>query len=436
MGTLSGVCDMYDSWYVLVYSFLAASCGYQRILQAASRNHARACQDKRLLGDSWCRLLLYFVWCVVFVDRFGPSRCGGVRLCFLERMVRRQFVACHTFLRSELYITHRKYQKHQMYIACLDDNTYITATAKTNSFTIYIGKTKTVDHEIDENEKQIHIQCMAATRVKKTIKIAVGMGNSTSGHILIYTYADNTLVNAKYECGSFVGSLAFSQDGLMLVAGTSSNTTIYYNDYKEKIYLKANQYAQTTAVAFSPVGSMLATAGTHVISDGPTHKINIYNIESIESISSESEWEYENEVNSICFSPDALMLATGEGSYNKPGKTTIYDVENKSQICQWVHEGPVSSVCFSPDALMLVAGDYAGCIYIYTDEASETISRFQHTLKIEDASLPLPVSSVCFSPNGTIFAAVGDQLKKYEKVVDNTTFRYEKNMLSCITLRF
>ena len=351
-------------------------------------------------------------------------------------MVRRQFVACHTFLRSELYITHRKYQKHQMYIACLDDDTYITATAKTNSFTIYIGKTKPVDHEIDENEKQIHIQCVAATRVRETIKIAVGMGNSTSGHILIYTYADNTLVNAKYECGSFVGSLAFSQDGLMLVAGTSSNTTIYYNDYKEKIYLKANQYAQTTAVAFSPVGSMLATAGTHVISDGPTHKINIYNIESIESISSESEWEYENEVNSICFSPDALMLATGEGSYNKPGKTTIYDVENKSQICQWVHEGPVSSVCFSPDALMLVAGDYAGCIYIYTDEASETISRFQHTLKIEDASLPLPVSSVCFSPNGTIFAAVGDQLKKYEKVVDNTTFRYEKNMLSCITLRF
>ena len=93
-------------------------------------------------------------------------------------------------------------------------------------------------------------------------------------------------------------------------------------------------------------------------------------------------WIHNDEVLSVCFSPDGSMLATGDK------KTTIYDLKSKTKIHEWDHKDWVFSVGFSPDGSMLATGDYANKTTIY-DLKSKTNTRWDHNES---------VYSVCFLP--------------------------------------
>ena len=78
-----------------------------------------------------------------------------------------------------------------------------------------------------------------------------------------------------------------------------------------------------------------------MLATGSGRKTTIYDVNTEAQI---HQWDHKGTVNSVCFSPDGSMLATGDDAC----KTSIYDVTNESQIYQWDHHGAVFSVCFSP----------------------------------------------------------------------------------------
>ena len=93
------------------------------------------------------------------------------------------------------------------------------------------------------------------------------------------------------------------------------------------------------------------------------------------------------------------MLATSEGSYDEPGKTTIYDLKSKTKIHEWDHKDWVRSVCFSPDGSMLATGD---------DKKKTTIYDLKSKTKIHEWDHKDCVKSVCFSPDGSMLATGDD----------------------------
>ena len=177
------------------------------------------------------------------------------------------------------------------------------------------------------------------------------------------------------------------------------------------------------------------------------NKTTIYDLKSKTKI---HEWDHKAYVNSVCFSPDGSMLATGDGSDEKEsGKTTIYDLKTKTKIYEWDHKGFVNSVCFSPDGLCLQrvrvqydqekqlfitskpkrkennefqkqdkdTRDHTYTAYVFLarrfmlatgDEANKTtIYDLKSKTKIHEWDHKDPVNSVCFSPDG-LMLATGD----------------------------
>ena len=69
----------------------------------------------------------------------------------------------------------------------------------------------------------------------------------------------------------------------------------------------------------------------------------------------------------------SLMLATVTAL-----KTTIYDVKTKAKIHEFKHDRGVNSVAFSNDGSMLATGDAANKTTIYDVKTKAKIHEFKH----------------------------------------------------------
>ena len=92
-------------------------------------------------------------------------------------------------------------------------------------------------------------------------------------------------------------------------------------------------------------------------------------------------------VNSVAFSPDGMLLASGSKDVK------LWDVSTRTNTATLEHSRSVLSVAFSPDGTLLASGALDGPVKLWDVEKKENITTLEGHTSF--------VNSVAFSPDGT-----------------------------------
>lgn len=170
------------------------------------------------------------------------------------------------------------------------------------------------------------------------------------------TDAGTQLAELPIKAGDSVVSLAFSSDGNTLALGLY-NSQIELWDVKKKTIVGSFKYPSLLhAIAWSPDGKKLATAGGS--------KIFIWDPQTLALIRSFDVKEGPPAptplVASLAFGPDSKLLAAGGWD----ARIRIYNITSKNpadikehRLCEG-HHNAIFSVAFSPDGRSLISGSF------------------------------------------------------------------------------
>ncbi len=250
----------------------------------------------------------------------------------------------------------------------------------------------------------------------KGAKVRLGKGNITdiayspNGNLLavgtvigiwiydVYTGAEVTLLTGHT---SAVESIAFSPEGTTLASGGSwGDETVRLWDvatWKPKVALTGHK-GSINCVVFSPDGTMLASGG----SDKVVQLWDARTGQPMARLVAHTRW-----ISSIAFSPDSTTLASGGGWGDDTvllwdTTTLVQDtITGDTKATLKGHTNGVESVVFSPDGTMIASGG----------------SRNDGTVRLWGAHTGRPIttlsgytnwgSNIAFSPEGTTLATGG-----------------------------
>ena len=163
--------------------------------------------------------------------------------------------------------------------------------------------------------------------------------------------------------------------------------------FKKDVATLSGHSSWVNSVAFSPDGKILA-------SGSDDYRVKLWDIESKSEIANLSG--HNSYVRSVAFSSDGKYLASGSNDY----KVKLWDIESKSEIKTLSgHSNYVYSVAFSPDGKILAFGSGDKIIKLWDIESKSEIA----TLSGHNDY----VYSVAFSPDGKYLASgSGDKIIK------------------------
>ena len=248
----------------------------------------------------------------------------------------------------------------------------------------------------------IHLWDIATRRLKDTLKLLIPLPR---GHRITYT------------------SVAFSPDGSILASGLYYETLFLWLDTGKLLETFEGHTDDVTSVAFSPDGSILASG-----SEGGT--IRLWNVD-LELDTGPILWDlntqqqivntrqkvdsteqllkifegHTQDVNSIAFSPDGSILASGSDD----DTILLWDVATgqlknilEDPTSDWHHV--YTSVAFSPDGSILASGiENDDNPIILWDVATGT-----HQKTLKGIRGDVTITTIAFSPDGSTLASADE----------------------------
>ena len=223
-----------------------------------------------------------------------------------------------------------------------------------------------------------------------------------SAGIWIYDMAIHHEVALLTESTGRISGVAFSPDGSTIVSGYNDGSILVWDvkTGKRKQALPTEQ-EWVSSVAFSPDGKIIASGGACM--EGLCPGITLLDSQTGEQLKSFGGGDT---TLSVCFSPDGKTLASSGDEWDS--NIRLWDVQTgellktlKKRTAFEDFEGrDVNSVVFSPDGNMIASGSGNGTIRLWNAHTSEFIKYLEGHTK--------SVNSVVFSPNGNTLISTGE----------------------------
>ena len=231
------------------------------------------------------------------------------------------------------------------------------------------------------------------------------LGIADSNNILVWNIEANQMQNIYkgHVIGNFgrIRSITFNKDCNLMASASKDSTVKIWNLDTGNLYASLKNENPVNTVSFNPEGSILVS-GT---SEGNIEIWDVKNKYKLDSLKSQL-----SSINSADLSSDGLMLALG-GDWNyvdvkadtNPIFLEILDIKSNQIICVLDgHEEQVNSVAFSPNGQILASGSKDGNVKLWDVNSGKEILTL---LPQENKDLTSEITSVAFSPDGQFLAS-------------------------------
>jgi TIR domain/WD domain, G-beta repeat len=200
--------------------------------------------------------------------------------------------------------------------------------------------------------------------------------------------SDGAANKVTLDYGRRVYAVAFSPDGhLLATAGDDDAARIWdLSTRKETARLTHAPDSWLWAVTFSPDGHLLATGGDD----------NTARLWNLPSLAEKARLQHKDSVLALALSPDGDLLAAGI----RDGTVHIWSIATGREVLRFVHEDRVNAVAFSPDGRWLATGGADTRARIWDIATGrETAFRYSHGDWVR---------SIAFSPDARLLATGSD----------------------------
>jgi WD40 repeat protein len=226
------------------------------------------------------------------------------------------------------------------------------------------------------------------------------------GSNLVNSVSDGSIVASCPAYNPAVGpaavaGVAFSSRGVM-ASGCEDKTLRAYNSSWSLVWSSTNSHASNvTAIAFSPDGSLLASASL----DCTIRVWSTTNWANLQTLSGHT-----NGVASVAFSPDGQKIVSG----SIDGTVEIWNWSSGACLLTIAaHALPVTATVFSPDGTRVISGSDDDTVRIWSASNGSAVLTLGGQRDY--------VGSVAFSPDGTLCASAGgDQTIQVRNAISGT----------------